>query len=216
MVEKDPNVVITEFYGLGGTRWYTIKSKPYYHSTNPIPEHPSSLLTKETNRNKACQTHTAYEARWPELYMEPTEYFIIPRNQSDKLTDTTTLILTLKNEKETQTNSKTIHNLQTTHKHNWSKPAKTKLVQHYHVPFATQLLGAETTENGQTPQKTGDDLLGTSSELQEETIRLAQLLGSISMTNILKEREYAWRSIWRWEWVLCRIGFVGVVLDRAF
>ena len=62
-----------------------------------------------------------------------------------------------------------------------------KRVQHYLVPSATQLLGDETTENGQTPHKTRDKLPGIPSELQEETMQLAQLLGSISMTSTILE-----------------------------
>ena len=42
----------------------------------PIPEHPTTLISKTTTRNKACQTHRAYNEYWPETHMDPTEYFI--------------------------------------------------------------------------------------------------------------------------------------------
>ena len=119
-LDKETNVTMTEWRNLAGTRSYrAIKIKLHYHDKNPISEHPSVLISKETNRNKACQTHTAYDARWPELYMHGTytEYFITPRNQCNKPSNTTTLILTFPNEKETQTNTTYT---QTTHRQNGS------------------------------------------------------------------------------------------------
>ena len=41
-----------------------------------IPEHPTALISKNTTRNKACQTHRAYNSCWPEAHMDPTEYLI--------------------------------------------------------------------------------------------------------------------------------------------
>ena len=36
----------------------------------PIPEHFTVLISRDTARNKACQTYSAYNTYWPEAYMD--------------------------------------------------------------------------------------------------------------------------------------------------
>ena len=86
VVKREPNVVTMVGKNLfRNTWWCSVKTRLNYHSRNLIPFHPAVLISKDTAQNKACQTHRTYDARWPELYMEPTEYFITPRNQLVKL-----------------------------------------------------------------------------------------------------------------------------------
>ena len=42
----------------------------------PIPEHFSILISRDTARNKACQTYSAYNTYWPEAYMDPADIFL--------------------------------------------------------------------------------------------------------------------------------------------
>ena len=79
-----------------------------YYTTNPIPEHPTILISKNTARNKACQTHKAYNALWSELYMEPTEYFLTPKTPKQKINKSFVMIKTEKKLKQ-----KILHTLTT-------------------------------------------------------------------------------------------------------
>ena len=161
---------------LNRSRWWCIvKTRSHYHSVNPIPEHPACLISKETAKNKACQTHQNYDARWPERYMEPTEYVITPRDLTDKRTNQTTRVLNYTNDKGCQTNIKHVYNSRMT----LATLKNTKCVQLHHVPIPTQL---DDYSSDQPQTATGGDA-GTSSRNDEES-RLAQLLGSISMTSI--------------------------------
>ena len=151
------------------TRWCSVKTKIQYHSVNPIPEHPACLVSKETARNKACQTHSKYNARWPEQNMEPTEYFITPRKQTCTYIHTDyTCPEHTKNDKETQTITK----------HNQSVVTiLNKCVQNSHVPIHIQM----DAETGKQPETMALSAACGSSTETEDT-KLAQLLGSFSIT----------------------------------
>ena len=73
-----------------------------------IPKHPTALISKNMTRNKACQTHRAYNARWPEVHMDPTEYFITPQKCIRNVT-LTELTIIQTNDKSTQTVQNTNH-----------------------------------------------------------------------------------------------------------
>ena len=80
----------------------------------PIPEHFSILISRDTARNKACQTYSAYNTYWPEAYMDPTDYFLISKTNKHLRTNTLSELTTIpENEKETQT-SITYNKLSTT------------------------------------------------------------------------------------------------------
>ena len=71
----------------------------------PIPEHLAVPINGDTARNKACQTYSAYNAYWPEAYMDPTDYFHISKTKKHLRTSTLSELTTIQeNEKETQTN----------------------------------------------------------------------------------------------------------------
>ena len=157
-------------------------NKPYY-TTNPIPEHPTTLISKNTARNKACQTHEAYNALWPELYMEPTEYFLTTKNSKQKINRSYVLV---KTEKETQTNITYINNKQNIYHHK-----KFQIVFLFtnptidnHASSVKQLLDIEDLDlQGETSQpKFNGDSWGNSS-IQEENSRMVQLLGTFTNKN---------------------------------
>ena len=108
--------------------------------------------------------------------MEPTEYFITPRNLTDNCTNQTTRVLNYPNDKECQTNTKRVYNSRIT----LATLKNTKCVQLHHVPIPMQL---NDYSSDQPEMATGGDE-GTSSRDDEDS-RLAQLLGSISMTDNL-------------------------------
>ena len=67
----------------------------------PVPEHFQVLISKDTARNKASQTHSTYNAYWPEAYMDPTDFLITPKQSTvNTLSELTTI---QNNEKETKT-----------------------------------------------------------------------------------------------------------------
>ena len=79
--------------GMKRIRWYQPK----------IPEHPSVLISYHTAENKACQTKWIRYVNAPEIYMEPSEYMLVP-NRNYKRVATWSYITDLKhNEKNTQT-----------------------------------------------------------------------------------------------------------------
>ena len=84
----------------------------YSHATSlccptpkPIPEHSMALISKNTTRNKACQTHRAYDPYWPETHMNIS------------FCHTNACMLTT-----TQTNDKTTKAVQTNNIHNRNTP----------------------------------------------------------------------------------------------
>ena len=61
----------------------------------PIPEHFTVLISRDTARNKACQTYSAYNTYWPEAYMDPTDYFLISKANKHHRTNTLSELTTI-------------------------------------------------------------------------------------------------------------------------
>ena len=88
----------------------------------PIPEHFTVLISRDTARNKACQTYSAYNTYWPEAYMDPTDYFLISKTNKHLRTNTLSELATIQeNEIETQTNITYNKHKQTIY-HCWTQP----------------------------------------------------------------------------------------------
>ena len=69
-----------------------------------VPEHFQVLISRDTARKKARQTYSTYKAYWLETYMDPTVFFITPKNKKQPTVNTLSELTTIqKNEKEAQT-----------------------------------------------------------------------------------------------------------------
>ena len=95
-------------------RRYLFSSSFFPPIPKPIPEHPMALISKNTTRNKACQTPRTYNPHWPEIHMDPTEYLITPKKRTRNIT--------LMELTTTQTNDKTTQTVQTKDRHNKDTP----------------------------------------------------------------------------------------------
>ena len=80
-------------------------SLPIWYPPRPLPEHPSVLISKETARNKACQTRHIRYINWPEIYMNPNDTILTPNKKYKRTCKWTKICIQRKNEKDTQTDT---------------------------------------------------------------------------------------------------------------
>ena len=71
-----------------------------------IPEYPSVLISKDTARNKACQTIDVRHRHIPEAYMEPCEYILTTGKKYKRMITWIDLTNVHTNDKYTQTTNK--------------------------------------------------------------------------------------------------------------
>ena len=84
-----------------------IRSKRIRWFPPRIREHPSVLISKNTARNKACQTIQIRHIHLPEAYMEPCEYILTADKQYKRVTTWIDLTNVDKNDTSTQTTKST-------------------------------------------------------------------------------------------------------------
>ena len=148
----------------------------------PIPEHFSVLISGDTARNKACQTYSTYDTYWPEAYMDHTDYFLISKTNKHLRTNTLSELTTIQeNEKETQT-SITYNKHKQTIYHCWTQPVfnfdQGEISEYFCSPIQLDYsTDADETMGPQTEVPRGS---GVAISLEEESTRMALLLGSLS------------------------------------
>ena len=147
----------------------------------PVPEHFQVLISKDTARNKASQTYSTYNAYWPKAYMDPTDFFTTPHNKKQSAVNTLSEFTTIQqNEKETQTNITYNKHKQTIY-HCRTCPVFEFGFDHRdtnkYLCSSTQL---DSSADEETKTVESTDGRGGSISLEEETTRMALLLGSIS------------------------------------
>ena len=133
-----------------------------------IPEHPSTLISKDTARNKACQTIHVRHRHIPEAYMEPCEYILTSGKQYKRVVTWIDLTNVHTNDKSTQTTNKitmTVH-----HKTNAECDRNTYMFS------SSQLLdydeGHLDDKTDQTLSKNGVDSEGFSCMYEKENMRM--------------------------------------------
>ena len=91
-----------------GSHTYMVKigSKRIRWFPPRIPEHPSVLISKDTARNKACQTIDVRQGHIPEAYMEPCEYILTTGKKYKRTITWIDLTNVHTNDKYTQTTNK--------------------------------------------------------------------------------------------------------------
>ena len=150
----------------------------------PVPEHFQVLISRDTARNKASQTYSTYNAYWPAAYMDPTDFLITPNNKKQSAVNTLSELTTIqKNEKETQTSitynrhKQTIYHCRTcpVFEFGFDLRDTNKYI------CSSRQLNSSADEETKTAEST--DGRGGSIFLEEETTRMALLLGSISKGN---------------------------------
>ena len=155
--------------GMKRIRWYQPK----------IPEHPSVLISYHTAENKACQTKWIRYVNAPEIYMEPSEYMLVPyRNYKRVATWSYTTDLK-HNEKYTQTVINGL-NLDVKYRTQPNSEMSSSLL------LFTSQLDDSVEDDGPKPGSTAMDCTGTSGGLslsfRNESMRMERLLGSICQT----------------------------------
>ena len=138
------------------TTWYSTKIR-LNNTTRQTPylNTLQFLLAKTQLKTKhARRTQNTMHARWPEQYMEPTEYFLAPRKQ--------TYISIEQN--------KLVQNIKTNDIDTIATLNCDKCVQHFPVPIFYTQLDDETTYSHETAQSGGE---GPSS-LNDEESRLVR------------------------------------------
>ena len=151
----------------------------------PVPEHFQVLISKDTARNKASQTYSTYNAYWPEAYMDPSLLQMIKTIHSKHIELTTIQ----KNEKETVT-SITYNKHKQTIYHCRTCPVFEFIFDlrdtNKYLCSSTQL---DSSADDETETKTeSTDGRGRSTSLEEETTKMALLLGSISKSGCTKHK----------------------------
>jgi len=138
--------------------------KTVWYPPRPLPEHPSVLISKETARNKACQTRHIRYINWPEIYMNPNDTILTPNKKYKRTCKWTEMCVQSKNEKDTQTDTEYIIEIANIVRHR----KNTNTV--YHVPSFPQLnLDHEGCAESQISVDT-------------EKRRMAQILGHINQS----------------------------------
>ena len=155
-----------------------IRSKRIRWFPPRIREHPSVLISKNTARNKACQTIQIRRIHLPEAYMEPSEYILTADKQYKRVTTWTDLTKVDKNDESTCTQTtKSTNKLTMTecHRTNAESDRKTDML------LSSQLLdddeGPTEYRPGQTPNKRVADSEGLSYE--SASMRMVQQLGHL-------------------------------------
>ena len=168
---KDSSTCLSHLHGFD----VKIGSKRIRWFPPRIPEHPNVLISKDTARNKACQTIDVRHRHIPEAYMQPCEYILTTGKKYKRMITWIDLTNVHTNDKNTQTTNKTT--VTEHHKIN-AEPDK-----NIHMFSSSQLLDydedTKPNETEQTRTKTVVDSEGFSHILEKENMRMVQLLGHL-------------------------------------
>lgn len=138
-----------------------------------IPEHPSILISKDTARNKACQTIYVRHRNIPEAYMEPCEYILTTGKKYKRMITWIDLTNVHTNDKNTQTNKTTVTEH---HKINAEPDKNTSMLSSFQLLDYDE--GPKPNTTAQTHTKSGVDSEGFSHILEKENM-MVQLLGHL-------------------------------------
>ena len=144
--------------------------KTVWYPPRPLPEHPSVLISKETARNKACQTRHIRYINWPEIYMNPNDTILTPNKKYKRTCKWTEICIQRKNEKDTQTDTEYKTEIANIVRHS----TNTNTVSH--VPSSPQL-NLDNEDNGCAESQIS---------IGEEKRRMAQILGHINQIHRLE------------------------------
>ena len=150
-----------------------IRLKCVWRPTRPLPEHANILISKETARNKACQTRHVRYKNWPEIYMDPNDTILTPNKKYKRVSKWTDICIQTINEKNTQTDTPFQTGVQNTAWHS------TKV--NSHIPLSPQLYS-----DSEETSKTGSAEIS----IEEEKRRMAQILGHINRNNSARSPDY--------------------------